>query len=73
MCADIESRELIVRARQESFAKAKLVTRKSRFRDSCKNTFGAYPGESHRRPWRTPQHRIKILNQRPVFLRLFGL
>ena len=73
MRAEIETRELVVWALQKSLAEAKLAQNRSRFRDNRENGFGASPWESHRRPWRSPQHRTKILNLRPVFLSLFGL
>ena len=71
MRAEIETRGLVVGALQKSLAEANLVANRSCFRDNCRNISGAYPRESHRRPWRSP--RIKILNLRPVFLWLFGL
>ena len=73
MRAEIETRDLVVGTLQKSLAEAKLAANRSCFRDNCRNISGAYPRESHRRPWRSPQHRIKILKLRPVFLWLFGL
>jgi hypothetical protein len=73
MRAEIESRDLVVGALQKSLAEAKLVANRSCFRDNCRNIFRAYPRESHRQPWRSRQHRTKILNPRPLFLWLFGL